>query len=445
MGDTPAIGQTPGPLRTVDGPEVTSERVIERLLRAVREHLGLDVGFVGEIVDGHRVFRYVDSSPGVDAVAVGHSDPLDESYCHLVVAGRLPELLADARQHPLAASLPVTSQLPVGSHVSVPIRFSDGRLYGTFCCFSFQARRSLQTSDLAPFRVVAELAAEHLEAIEQVEAERRRRHQVITEVIEDTRALALVFQPLWDLNRMQIVSLEALARFPGHQHPPNWFFTQASELGLGVELEMRSVRMALAALDDIPAPIRLNVNVSPDTLCSPDFFDAIAGVPANRLVVEVTEHSAIEDYGELQAASERLSASGIWLAIDDVGMGFSGLNRILQSSPEELKLDACVIRDVHIDPVKQALIECFCAFGRQAGLDIVAEGIESKHELDALRALGVKFGQGYHLARPASLEKILSLTKSPPSDASPPWLVAPLDLQHIETGPQQTTTPRRTR
>lgn len=416
-----------------DRPSVSSERVVERLLRAAREHLGLDVGFVGEVVDGQRVFRYVDSIPKFDAVAVGDSEPLEGSYCQLVLAGRLPELLLDAGQHPLAARLPVTSQLPVGSHVSVPIRFSDGRVYGTFCCFSLERRQSLQPSDLASFRVVADLAGEHLEAIDEGERKQRRRRELMTEVIEDPDALALVFQPLWDLNRMQIVALEALSRFPGREHGPDWFFREASELGFGVKLEMRAVQLALAALAAIPAPIRLNINVSPDTLCSPGFFEAIAGVPANRLVVEVTEHAAIEDYGELQATSARLSESGVWLAIDDVGTGFSGLNRIIQSSPEELKLDACVIRDVHGDSVKQALIECFCAFGRRVDSDIVAEGIESEAELDTLRALGVRFGQGYHLARPDSLERVLSLAKLSHAQVTTPWIAGPLDFEQVDS------------
>lgn len=176
---------------------------------------------------------------------------------------------------------------------------------------------------------------------------------------------------------MEIVALEALARFPRQEHGPDWFFTEASDVGLGVGLGMRAVRMALEAFDHIPEPLRLNVNVSPTTLCSPDFFYAIARVPPDRLVVEVTEHAAIDDYGELQTASARLAAAGIWLAIDDVGMGFSGLNRILQSAPRELKLDAAVIRDVHASVVKQALIESFCIFGDRAGVTIVAEGIES--------------------------------------------------------------------
>lgn len=401
------IDETPGALRAADDPQLSSDGVIERMLRAVREHLDLDVGFVSEVVGGKRVFRYVDSKPGVDIVAPGDSDPLEQGYCHHVLAGRLPEFLGDPSRHPLAASLPVTGEVPVGSHLSVPIRFSDGRVYGTFCCFGLDVQPSLDARDLSPLRMVADLAAEYLETIDGVQAAQRRRHRTIEKVIEDPDAMTLVFQPLRDLQTMKIVALEALARFPGHEHGPGWFFTEASHVGLGVELEMRAVRMALEALDQIPGSLRLNVNVSPTTLCSPDFFDAIARVPPDRLVVEVTEHAAVDDYGELQTASARLAAAGIWLAVDDVGMGFSGLNHILQSAPRELKLDAAVIRDVHASIVKQALIQSFCVFGDRAGITIVAEGIESAAELDALRALGIRFGQGYHLGRPQPLQSIV--------------------------------------
>lgn len=412
-----------GGLRASDDPQLNSDGLIERILRAVREHLDLDVAFVGEVVGGERVFRYVDSKPGAEVVAVGDSDPLEEGYCDHVLAGRLPEFLRDPSRHPLAASLPATTELPVGSHLSVPIRFSDGRVYGTFCCFAFDVQPSLEPHDLSSLRMAAELAAEYLEAIDAVQAEQRQRRQTINEVIEDPDAVALVFQPLQDLETMEIVALEALARFPGHEHGPGWFFPEASDVGLGVELEMRAVRMALGALDHIPEPLRLNVNVSPTTLCSPDFFDAIARVPPDRLVVEVTEHAAIDDYGELQTASARLAAAGTWLAIDDVGMGFSGLNRILESSPRELKLDAAVIRDVHASLVKQALIESFCSFGERAGLKIVAEGIESAAELDALRALGIKLGQGYHLGRPQPLESIIPHLPPAPHRANIPSLL----------------------
>lgn len=401
-----ALGPLVAPSRRLD-PDISdpdAARVIERLLRAVRQHLDLDAAFVGEVSGGRRTFRYVDSKPGVDAIAVGDSDPLEESYCGHVLSGRLPQFLADPAQHPVAAALPVTKALPVGSHLSVPIRFSDGRVYGTFCCFGLRVSDSIAAHDLRAVQMTAQLAGEYLEAIEAAQRDRRQRGELIEKVLADPDAMALVFQPLRDLATMEVVSVEALSRFPGQPHNPAWFFSEAAAAGLGVALEMRAVCAALDVLPRIPSPVRLNVNVSPDTLCSWEFFEAVAGVPRDRLVVEVTEHAAIDDYTELKAASARLSEQGIWLAIDDLGMGFSGLNRILQSSPEELKLDAAVIRDVDSSSVKRALVEALCSFGEHAGFGIVAEGIETAGELRCLRDLGAKIGQGYFLGRPGELE-----------------------------------------
>ena len=108
---------------------------IDRALRAIRLHLGMEVAFVAEFASGRRVFRYVDSSYD-GPVQVGGSNPLEESYCLRVVDGRLPELMPDAKAVPEAAAMAATHALPVGAHLGVPVRLSDGRLFGTFCCFS---------------------------------------------------------------------------------------------------------------------------------------------------------------------------------------------------------------------------------------------------------------------------------------------------------------------
>lgn len=388
--------------------DVDSAAVLQRLLRAVREHLDLDVAFVGEVVGNERVFRHVDSGPGIDILQPGDSDPVGESYCGLVLDGRLPQYIPDPAENPVAAKMPVTSELPVGTHLSVPIQFSDGRTYGTFCVFALDVKDNIAANDLRALEMMADLAGEYLEAIDAAKQERRRIQRLVQSIIDDPAALAIVFQPLRDLETMEIVGLEALARFPQHPLGPAPVFAGATEVGMAVALEMRAVRAALDAFSDIPAPIRLNINVSPETLYSTEFYDAVRPCPTSRLVVEVTEHTAIDDYSELKAASASLRDLGIWLAIDDVGMGFSGLTRILETSPHELKLDAAVIRDVDVDPVKQALVDAFRAFGERAKFNIVAEGIETQGELDMLRDLGVQIGQGYHLGRPTKLAEILS-------------------------------------
>jgi EAL domain-containing protein (putative c-di-GMP-specific phosphodiesterase class I) len=112
----------------------------------------------------------------------------------------------------------------------------------------------------------------------------------------------------------------------------------------------------------------------------------------------------VEDYDAVRAARDRLSEIGIRLAIDDVGMGFSGLNHILESALDTIKVDAAVVRDVHVNPLKQAMIEALVSFGGRVGVLVVAEGIQTAAELATLRTLGVPVGQGYHLRRPAPLQ-----------------------------------------
>lgn len=386
-----------------------AETAVTRLLQAVREHLGLEAAFIGEVKNGRRTFRFVDvASDANELLSVGGSDPADESYCGHVLAGRIPQFLSDPRSDPVAASLPVTHALPVGTHLSVPIRFTDGTVYGTFCCFSRQIEEHVHPRDVKALQLMADLTAEYLEPLEAAQREWQGRRARIERVLSDPEAMTVVFQPLRHLESMRITSVEALARFPGSGAGPDWFFGEAAQVGLGTELEVAAVSLATSALAVLPNDVRLNVNVSPETLYSDDFLSLVCALPKGRLVVEVTEHEAIEDYAELREASRRLAQHGIDLSVDDVGMGFSGFNRILESDPKELKLDAIVVRGVDSNPVKQALIETFCAFGKRAGFEIVAEGVETPAELQALRKLRVHTGQGYHLGRPTTLEAILA-------------------------------------
>jgi GAF domain-containing protein len=111
------------------------DEILPVALRSVRVHLGMDVAFISEFDDGRRIFQYVDSAPSKQFIQAGCSNPLDESYCQRVIDGRIPNIIQDAAHVPAAAELPVTQALPVGAHISVPIILSDGRIYGTFCCF----------------------------------------------------------------------------------------------------------------------------------------------------------------------------------------------------------------------------------------------------------------------------------------------------------------------
>lgn len=143
--------------------ETSTRNFLDNALAAVRSHLGMEVAFISEFVDGQRIFRHVDSASGHAPIAVGDGDPLDSSYCQRVVDGRLPEIIPDTFELAETLALAPTRELPVRAHLSVPIHLSNGGIYGTFCCFSSTPDASLNERDIAMLRIFAELAARHIE------------------------------------------------------------------------------------------------------------------------------------------------------------------------------------------------------------------------------------------------------------------------------------------
>jgi len=145
----------------------------------------------------------------------------------------------------------------------------------------------------------------------------------------------------------------------------------------------------------------VSLNASPATaLQSERLLDALSPVACDRLVVEITEQAQVEDYDELNVSLARLRETGVRIAVDDAGAGYASLRHILRLEPDIIKLDKSLVRHVHRDRARRALATALISFATEIGATIVAEGIESADELHALRALGVTFGQGYHLARP---------------------------------------------
>jgi EAL domain-containing protein (putative c-di-GMP-specific phosphodiesterase class I) len=136
---------------------------------------------------------------------------------------------------------------------------------------------------------------------------------------------------------------------------------------------------------------------------SPRFIQALGDADAERIVVEVTEHEAIEDYPRLRSAVDALRGLGVRLAIDDAGAGYASLRHILQLSPDFIKLDIALTRDIHEDPPQRALAAALVTFAREIGATITAEGVEVVEEAETLKDLGVELGQGFFLGRPDAL------------------------------------------
>ncbi len=215
--------------------------------------------------------------------------------------------------------------------------------------------------------------------------------------------VTMVYQPIINLRTREIVGMEALARFHSLPlRPPNEWFAAAVELELGVQLEMMAIRSAMAGLPLLPTDAYLSVNCSPRAAMSPE-LPALVNGDAARMVVEITEHEAIEDYEVLAAALEGLRAHGVRVAIDDAGAGFASLRHTLLLRPDIVKVDTSLTRDIDGDRAKRAMTSALVSFGMEMDIDIIAEGIETREELEELVALGVPFGQGYYLAEPAPL------------------------------------------
>lgn len=378
---------------------------ISRALQLVRSHLGMDVAFVSEFVGGRRVFREVNAPGSEGLIQVGDSSPLEEGYCQRVVDGRLPELMPDTSLVPAAMEMPITTALPVGAHLSVPIRLRDGRVYGTFCCFSFAPDRSLNERDLQMMRAFAELTAYEIDR--DLETVRRRDEQLerVKGVLEQGQ-LSMVYQPIYRVDDLRIVGMECLARFSALPYrTPDVWFSEATEVELGTELELAAVQMGLAALPSLPEDVYLAVNVSPAAILSGAVARALENVPAERIVLEVTEHAQISDYDALLDTLKPLRLRGLRLAVDDAGAGYASLRHILNLQPDFIKLDIGLTRSIDIDPTRRALAAALLGFARETGSQIIAEGVETASELKTLRALGANYAQGYFLALPMPLAR----------------------------------------
>lgn len=376
---------------------------IQQALTAIRTHLGMEVGYVSEFAEGRSVFRHVDA-PGLEAmIKVGDSQSLDDVYCRHILAGRLPQLITDTADYPIAQELPITAAVPIGAHVSVPIRLNDGSVHGMFCCLSPRTNRTLNERDLGVMHVFADLVAHQINRQVEVKKLSQVRRARLRDVI-DTGAFSMVFQPIFNFESDRIVGYESLCRFTNLAYPsPDLWFNEAAAEGFSLELELCVVGRALAALPEIASEAYLSLNVSPETATSEELRRLLLHRTAERLVLEITEHAQVSDYAVLRKALAPLRKAGVRLAVDDAGAGFASLQHIVQLQPDIIKLDIGLTRGVDVDSSRRALTAALTYFAAETGSAIIAEGIETAAELRVLKALGVRNGQGYFLGRPAAL------------------------------------------
>lgn len=222
----------------------------------------------------------------------------------------------------------------------------------------------------------------------------------IEEVLNE-RSITPVFQRIVDIDNRITVGHEALARFPhDHERGPAGWFSDAFGVGLGIELEWLAATSALPFLGTASPETFLALNMSAATilhlreqkLSHPDLY--------RQIVIELTEHVPVEDYVPLQNSLREMRGQGTRLAIDDFGSGYGGFRHLIALSPDIIKLDISLVRDIHRNHASSALTRGLVAFANDVGAIVIAEGVEHADELAELRNIGIHWAQGYYLGRP---------------------------------------------
>ncbi len=359
----------------------------------------MDVAWVSEFVGGQQVIRATSGNDSFAEVKDGFAATYDGSYCKRVLTGELPSVIQNAREDIRTSALPVTDGLGIGSYVGVPIKRPDGVVFGMLCCVSRgkllvdPPLRLLEALALA----AGEEASARLAQREPLEAKRNRIKRTLAE-----KRLDIVVQPIVRLSTMQIVGVEALTRFRDAPARPDVWFADAVEVGMEEELELLSIECALRLLPTLPGRVYLSLNVSPKVARSDSLARMLLASDSSRLVLEITEQSSVTSYEALLEAFAPLRKAGIRLAVDDAGAGYASFNHILTLRPNIIKLDTNLTRNLDQDPVRLSLAEALSSFATRMQAQLVAEGVETQSELDALLRIDAYAVQGYLIGRPAA-------------------------------------------
>ncbi|HEX7490524.1 MAG TPA: EAL domain-containing protein [Candidatus Limnocylindrales bacterium] len=229
--------------------------------------------------------------------------------------------------------------------------------------------------------------------------------QCRVEAIIANKEFHSVFQPIIELQSGRTVGYEALTRFADGRRPDLWF-ADAAVAGVGVRLEVATLRAAQEDAAFLPSEAYLSINVSPALATAVLPLVAILEASTRNMVVEITEQVQVESYAVLRAALDHFRGH-VRVAVDDAGAGYAGLHHILEIRPEIVKLDITLVRGVNADPARRALISSMVTFAVETDSALVAEGVETEQELATLRGLGVTYGQGYLFGRPVPIEQVL--------------------------------------
>lgn len=264
----------------------------------------------------------------------------------------------------------------------------------------------------------------------QERAERRLCLEIaLREAVLAEREILLHYQPVWSVAAERIVAVEALCRWQHPEHgsiPPEEFIHIAEESDLILRLGAWVLRTACAqgaSWQRGDQPLLVAVNVSGRQFREPGFFDEVCRIldetalSPHLLEIEVTESVLMEGFDDLAGLFGKLRQIGVRIALDDFGTGFSSLSYLKRLPLDKLKIDKSFVRDLPHDSDDRSITRAIVALAHSLDLQIQAEGVENKQQMDYLTLLGCEYIQGYYLARPLTLDNLAALRQA--GDARP--------------------------
>ncbi|MEX5634612.1 EAL domain-containing protein [Parafrankia sp. FMc2] len=429
---------------------------ITRVLDLARRHLRTDVAWLSRFSGDDQVIDLVAGDGALVESLVGRQVGQEHTYCARVLDGRLPAVIPDARADSRTAGLAVTRELGIGSYVGAPVYLDSGDLYGMLCALGTDPDPELGDRDGHFLRLLAEALTETVSALHRSGADDDHLRSVIGRII-DRGGPEMVFQPVFDLPTHGIIGAEALARFPSFPPPggddggegagrgsideagteagrqpvagstpgttpgtaagagagarrpeygglaPERWFAYATSVGMGIDLELAAIRATLVALPRFPRGLSVAVNAAPATIASGRLTELLSGPAADQVVVEITEREGIHDLPGTLSRLQELRDMGVRVAVDNVGVAYASLRRLVQILPDVVKMDRWLSVEIGADTARRALVEALVHFSRQIGATLVAAGIETTGAMRVLTAAGVDQGQGDFLGPPGPL------------------------------------------
>jgi EAL domain-containing protein (putative c-di-GMP-specific phosphodiesterase class I) len=370
---------------------------LDRAIALAHCHLGLDVAYLAELTSEGHVYRAIAGDLSSFGMAAVDGAPGDAAFCRLLLAGEIPSVVHDAVSHEHTGGLAITRQARIGAFIGVPVRLSDGTPYGVLCGLNHAPDHTLDERDVRFMSMLGELIVADLDE----QRTQERLHADLTELLE-TEGLVVAYQPIVDLGSERCIGIEALARFPKQFGPPNVALAAAETVGLSLELERLVVRKAWEMIPLLGAEQFLALNVSPDALVElARRANLRDDLPLEQVVVEITEHAAVESYAALHGELAPLRKAGLRIAVDDAGAGYASLRHVLELRPDFIKVDRSLIHGIANDHARRVAVSAFLSLALDIGSTVVAEGVERPDDLAVIRQLGMHAVQGYLVGRPS--------------------------------------------